>query len=328
MTIAKLSFIVLLLGSGVWPIPSSAQVHGNGERAIAFADKWAVVIGDGDFQNPEWNLKYAKNDAVDFRDYLVHKATFAPDHVKVLLDKSVSKDNILESFEWLGKVAGPQDLVLVYVRTRGIFADRSAQFREFLGAHDTAPAGVGACEWNTKGGLELRTIKGRNFLATYNTNPETMDANGLDMFSFVDNLLKKINAGIMVVVVDADFSGVMFRINHPAYIQSITHRMPFFMICSTGDNEISWESDKLQNSVFTHSLIEGLVRNGKSALFLTTANTFVVEDVKREVVGIKPNRSQHVQTMGINLDQSDDVMLAFPSTHTAAKRSQENYFVQ
>jgi hypothetical protein len=74
-------------------------------------DKWALVVGVSEFANPALNLKYSAKDAKDFADYLVKEADFAPDHVKVLLNKDATERRILSELgdRWLPRVANPDD---------------------------------------------------------------------------------------------------------------------------------------------------------------------------------------------------------------------------
>ncbi|MFN8555049.1 MAG: caspase family protein, partial [Candidatus Obscuribacterales bacterium] len=58
-------------------------------------DKWALVVGISEFENPKLNLRYSAKDAADFASYLTNSAGFAPDHVKILLNKDATQRRIL-----------------------------------------------------------------------------------------------------------------------------------------------------------------------------------------------------------------------------------------
>jgi hypothetical protein len=77
-------------------------------------DKWAVVIGIGDFVDPGIpKLKYSSKDARDFYDYLVDptQGKFKPDHVRLLLDRNATKINIMDALgdSFLPHAANPKD---------------------------------------------------------------------------------------------------------------------------------------------------------------------------------------------------------------------------
>lgn len=61
------------------------------------------------------NLKYAAKDAVDFSNFLIRHENFKPDHVKVLLDKAATREQIITNLGsgWLGSRARPDDLVVL-----------------------------------------------------------------------------------------------------------------------------------------------------------------------------------------------------------------------
>jgi len=69
MNVSKSLLIVFVLFFWAFAARCGAQAHEATENEC-LADKWAVVIGDGVFKNPEWNIKYARKDATDFHDYL------------------------------------------------------------------------------------------------------------------------------------------------------------------------------------------------------------------------------------------------------------------
>ncbi len=82
-----------------------AQVEQNKkeeEQAVAVnrpvKDKWALIVGISKFADPSINLRFAAKDALDFRDYLIKDANFAPDHVRMLIDSQATREHILEEF--------------------------------------------------------------------------------------------------------------------------------------------------------------------------------------------------------------------------------------
>ena len=105
-------------------------------------DKWALVIGIGEFANPKIpRLKYATKDARDFYDYLVKDAHFAPDHVRMLLDKDANQRRILSEFgsKFLARVVKPDDVVVIFFCTHGSPSQMDLIGLSFLVAYDSDP---------------------------------------------------------------------------------------------------------------------------------------------------------------------------------------------
>jgi len=85
--------------------------------------KWAVVIGASNFKEKRLDNELPSMDtsAKQFYDYLVDPqgGRFAKDHVRLLVNSAATRQNIITSLsrEWLGSLAGPDDLVVVYIAT-------------------------------------------------------------------------------------------------------------------------------------------------------------------------------------------------------------------
>ena len=92
------------------------------------------------FKDQRINLKYAAKDATDFRNFLVSKENFQPDHIQLLTDGDATKDKIISDLGegWLGRLAQPNDLVLVYVSSHGSSSQESVGVN-FLVTQDTDP---------------------------------------------------------------------------------------------------------------------------------------------------------------------------------------------
>jgi hypothetical protein len=102
------------------------------------ADKWALVVGISNFEDPTINLKFAAKDATDFANYLSQTAGFKKDHIRLLTNDAATREGIIQSMgtKWLGRLAAPDDLVVVYVSSHGSPANDDTGVN-FLVAHDT-----------------------------------------------------------------------------------------------------------------------------------------------------------------------------------------------
>jgi uncharacterized caspase-like protein len=260
-------FIIFL--ATCWNLPCGAEVSPDLQRP--FADKWAVVIGVDKFQDASWNLQYAVKDAEDFSDYLIKQANFEPHHVKLLTGKNATRRTISKTLrEWLGSAAGPNDLAIIYFRSRGSFANLNPAGRNYLAASDTAADGVAST--------------------------------GIEMDEFPKLMLESVRARAVIMIIDADFSGLM---THAKSIGGGYGSLPpglvpnghtFEILCSARANEISWESKDYHNSVFTRHLIDALVKQGSKAVLPGAADA-VREEVGREVRRAR-NRTESVSTLG------------------------------
>ncbi len=132
--------------------PSSRGLHGGAPEggeppahppsaAGPVQQKWALVIGIGQFQDPAIpTLHYTTADAKAFALELADPAIgrFPPDHVGVLLDDQATTKNIKEKLNWIARNAQPNDLVVIYVATHGSpRTDDSAGGANYIVTYDT-----------------------------------------------------------------------------------------------------------------------------------------------------------------------------------------------
>lgn len=201
-------------------------------------DKWAVVIGVSKFSNADIpQLRYPAKDAQDFCNFLVAKENFARDHVLLLTDEKATKVRILEAFGdgWLPQRVMRDDLVLVFISTHGSPADKSGE--NFIIAHDSDPAHPYAT------GIRLQDL-----------SRELSGRTGCDR---------------LVLLLDACHSGAAV-----AESKGITRAPSNFnldaiagtgqlVISSSKSDQVSWESKRYPNGVFTAKLMQALEAQGK-----------------------------------------------------------------
>ncbi len=222
-------------------------------------DKWALVIGVSQFKDPAISLKYAAKDATDFAQFLTNSANFKSDHVKLLTDADANRGNIVDAVGegFLGK-AKKNDLVVIYVSSHG--------------------------------GADSKSSIPLNFLLPYDANARNLLANGIPMEWFSQIIEEGIESDRVVVFLDVCHSGAATAAE-PAHstatdssadsssdpgnkglsrsrsqatfdVMSVTPRQGQIFICSSLANQLSWESKKYPNSVFTRQLIESLTCKG------------------------------------------------------------------
>ena len=200
-------------------------------------DKWALVIGISEFADPAFNLKYAAKDATDFRDFLIKKCNFAPDHVKLVINENATRNKILDLLgdSWLPRVALPDDLVVIFISSHGSPSEMD--------------------------------VVGVNYVVAHDTNPSKLFTTGLPIKTLADTIRERVHSNRVLVILDACHSGGatdskglvrVANVDASQMAQGTGH----VVISSSGKNELSWESKKYPNGVFTHTLIEALQKNG------------------------------------------------------------------
>jgi uncharacterized caspase-like protein/Tfp pilus assembly protein PilF len=265
---------------------AAAEKRAKGSRTIR--DKWALVIGISNYKDPTINLKYSAKDARDFRDFLVNNAHFAPDHVRLLTDEKATKKNIEECYgdKWLPHVAAPEDLVVLYFSGHG------------------SPS-------------QSDTVEGINYLVAYDTDKDSLYATGIKIQDFTNQLKKRVHTDRMVLVMDACHSGAaeatgakgLFRAKNVS-VDEIVQGSGQFVICSSQPNQVSWESKKYANGVFTHYLIEGLKEKDK----LGEACNYMKDKVQQEVLRDRGELQDPV--VGSHWEGDDLVVSVVPAAPT------------
>ena len=226
--------------AAVWvflALPCSAFAEESQGQNRPIKDKWAVVIGISKFDNPSIpSLKYSAKDAQDFRDFLVQKGNFAPDHVLLLKDEAASREKILDAFGdgWLPKRVMEDDLVLIFISTHGSPADRA----------------------------------GENFIIAYDSNPEHPYSTSIRLQDLASELSKRTGCDRLVLLLDACHSGAavegkkgLIRSKTNFDLNAITGSGQL-VISSSNQDQVSWESKRYPNGVFTHNLIDSLQIDG------------------------------------------------------------------
>lgn len=219
-------------------------------------DKWALVVGISNFRDSSINLKYAAKDATDFANFLTQKAGFKKDHVKLLLNDNATRDGIIRNMgeNWLGRLANPDDLVVVYVSSHGSPSNDAAD--------------------------------GVNFLVAHDTNKDSLVSTGIPMQWLSKMVKEQVHSNRVVLILDvchsAAASGAKGLIKQPANTpETLKIGEGQLVICSSSKDQVSWESKNYPNSVFTRKLIEALSEAPRP---VTEAFEQMKDDVQKEVL--------------------------------------------
>lgn len=222
-------------------------------------EKWALVVGISNFRDKSIpKLTYPAKDAKDFATLLQdpNYGRFKRENVALLTDEKATTVEIKRQIEELIRKAQPEDLVVFYLSSHG-------------SPRQSSPTGV-------------------NYVVTHDTEVSSLYATSLSMVSIVDDLNKLIKAQRVIVFLDTCYSGaagfaegfsnqrvatsgtvtndsvgskslVVEGLGISADILSrIEQSIGRVIITASQPNEVSWESEKLKNGIFTYYLIEAL----------------------------------------------------------------------
>ncbi len=250
-------FVAVILTVPAPTLAAPIADQSNPNRPIK--DKWALVVGISQFQNPKLKLLYAAKDAQDFSQYLIKEGNFAADHVKLLTDGEATQKRIMSELgsKWLPHMANPDDLVVIFISSHGSPADMD--------------------------------IEGVNYLVAHDTDVDDLYTTGIEMQDLIGTIKRRVHSDRVVLILDACHSGAadtqskgLSRVTNvdAAMVAQGTGQL---VICSSMPNQVSWELKDQPNSVFTRFLIDGLRKQG-SATKLGEAYGFMKDKVQETVL--------------------------------------------
>ncbi len=280
------------------------------------ADKWALLVGISNFKDPSIDLKYAAKDATDFKNFLIKEEHFKPDHVLLLTDQAATREQIVSKLGdgWLGKLAKPDDLVVIYVSSHGS-SSRDEVGVNFLVAHDTTKNSLLATgipmQWLTKIVKEevhsdrtvliLDVCHSAAAADDANPKPTAKSAGGTDLDGGKDLTYKR----------QPREDGI-----NPDNLNLGAGQI---VLCSSLADQISWESKNYSNSVFTRRLIEALRTKGDETS-LHDAYQYLKTTVQSEVLRDR-GELQTPLLAAKNWTGGDPVLSAQPANPHAVSRS-------
>lgn len=234
-------------GSGASGAGASCDALLRGKKGWV-REKYAIVVGVSQFRNPAYNLKFAAKDASDFARVLEDPASGRfkadPEHVKLLLNEEATVENIRTAINDVSKAARPEDLVVMYFSSHGTSAASDV-------AMDEAKSG---------------------YIVTHETNISNLYATAFPMDELRRVVEKRVRACRIVMFLDTCFSGdtvapaagsKMLSLGiADSTKEKIAQGVGRVVIASSRNDERSWESERAQNSYFTHFLIEALRSRG------------------------------------------------------------------
>lgn len=112
-------------------LPALGHVSKEGVRPSGGMKLHLLVVGVNEYQNPKYNLNFARPDAEAFAAALTERASglFASIESKILLDGNVSKESIERAMKEVAANASPRDAFIFYYAGHGVMSqEKEAQF--------------------------------------------------------------------------------------------------------------------------------------------------------------------------------------------------------
>lgn len=213
-------------------------------RKPEVARKWALVVGIANFRNARLNLAYSRKDAESVAELLENPlyGRFRPDHVRLIADSQATTVNIRAGLNWLARMAGEDDLAVVYMATHGTARDQD--------------------------------VGGANYVVTYDSDVESEDglySTALPMVEITGVVRTRLRALKVVVFLDTCHSGgaISQTVTLPASVspetlEHIREGTGRVVIAASQVGESSYEHPKYGHGLFTYYLLEAL-KQGKDA---------------------------------------------------------------
>jgi WD40 repeat protein len=218
---------------------------------------YALVVGVGDYADPEMRLTYPAKDARDFAKALGEQKGryYADVETRVVTDRDVTRASIIEGLEWLEKMAAdPNDVSVLFLAGHGLTDAKQTYWFYTSDANDDDVRVKGVSQDEIRNALQNLQGKVLWFLDTCHAGAAAKRP-PVDINVLVNTVSASENGGIVVFA------------------------------SSTG-RQVSVESSALGNGAFTKALVEG-IELGKADLlgngFVTTSSldTFVENRVQQ-----------------------------------------------
>jgi len=200
----------------------------------AIGSKWMVIVGASKYKEKRLASPFPMDkSAEDLYDYAVDPTVgrFDKDHVRLLVNGNATKQNIMASFgnSWLGSLAGPDDLVVVFIST-----------------------------------LSFPTTDGKAYLCAFDCALGNVYSTCLSMQDLMDTIKHNVKASRIVLILQACYSGAAEltagskSLAGPVYsvdLSQLAAGEGLVILSSSRPEQITWSAS------FSKNLIEALRQN-------------------------------------------------------------------
>lgn len=200
--------------------------------------KWAVVVGMSKFKERRLQSDDLKNSqaAEEFYRFLTSDqgGRFSPKQTRLLTNLKATRDNVLNTLgsSWLGSLAGPDDLVVVFISTSS-----------------------------------FPTTDGGAYLCAYDCALDNVYGTCLSMKDLMTTLRKNVKAKRVVLIIQAAYSGAA---NLDEGAKALDKKMNFdpdqmvsgsgcILISSSKPNQMSWGNIFSKNLIASLKLKDGMI---------------------------------------------------------------------
>lgn len=226
--------------------------------------KWAVVIGASKFKEHRLDQADASMDraAHEFYNYLIDEkgGRFAPSHVKLLTNAEATRQGIMAALgsQWLGQLAGPDDLVTVFIATNS-----------------------------------FPTTDGSTYLCAYDCALDNIYSTCISIPDLMGTLKKEVKSDRILLVLQAAYSGAAelnsgSKALYSGYnidVDKVQLGKGYVILSSSGPNEQTW------NDAFSHQLVTAL-RQQNGLIPLRDAFATAQKNTQAETSKLGFNRRQ------------------------------------
>jgi WD40 repeat protein len=203
---------------------------------------YVLAVGVGQYENPEFNLKYTVKDAQDFGAEVRRQQETVGFYQRVevipLLDQGARKDFILSALKTLAEAAQPEDGLIIYFSGHGVA--RGERF--YLLPSDIGYKGARA--------------------ALDDAAMQTVLAHGISDLE-LESALTGIDAGRILLIIDACHSGKALQADDERRgpmdtngLGQLAYEKGMYVLTASQDAEVAYESATLKHSYLTYALVE------------------------------------------------------------------------
>lgn len=199
------------------------------EHSVQAENRWAVIIGIEEYQDPRLNLEYTQDDAEAIYQILRTIGDIPEQNILFLLNEQATRDSISEAFrDWLPNRVEPDDFVVIYYTGHGVQGP------------DLEPEDEGDSK--------------DEYLVPYDIDISSVDTLGTS--GVRDDLLSEWLGKLLsdtVVIFDATYSGVgNMQEEFPGLSEHIS------ILASCQPYQQACEYPELKHGIFTYYLTKGL----------------------------------------------------------------------
>jgi len=271
MSLLVVGLVIASTATGAAAEGEKALVRDRVKDSLPKGDLYAVIVGISKYSNPGVPpLKISDKDARDFADFLrTQKDLFRQRKVTLLTNEQATKIEVEKQLFYGLRQAGKNDTVILFFSGHGAVDPYQA---------------------------------GDFFFLTYDSDPDYLAPTAVHMSGL--NFLKRIDCPRVLLIADAcnagGFSarGAKLAVTpFKTFIEQFTSSSGKVILTSSRPDEYSLEKPGMNNSVFTHYLLEGLRgladADGDGLVSISEAYRYVYEKTKLESGGV-----QHPQFEG------------------------------